>query len=1088
MKHKLFFVCLLLAVMGKAQSNFPFMTYGTASLFPREIFFGDTGQIYITGQCNIRGTINNEISWNGYCYTILNIFGGCSPSLANTFVVGEEGLIRKNEACEIFGSWIDQVSNTTDSLFSVKFLNNNLGVVVGEGGTILRTTNNGSNWQAIASPISTSLYNLTVKPNASMVACGASGAVIASVDSGQTWQPLNTGIFTSLYDINFPCPDTGYAVGAAGVLLRTIDGGISWQPLNSGVLTKISAVDFINKDVGMIVGDDGLLKRTIDAGITWNTIPFSSFYDLIDIQFKDQQNGYFITTQETYRTSDGGLTWRNMAADLQAVQYLNDSILVAVGEGIVRKSVDNGYTWNVTQPINGVRWYDLDFINPDTGFICGYSGQIMKTVDGGANYVSQISNPVNTHYYFNIHFFNKDTGIAVGAPYLFSTTTNGGATWNTTSSPNPNIYGYYDIFFINRQVGWICGSQGAVRKSVNGGQSFFPQSTGTTNYLNAIYFLDSLKGFACGGSGTLIRTLDGGNTWTNISTPTSSDYYCIAFVDSLLGYVTTGNGGLLTTINGGNTWTFSFVDFNITDIALYNPYKGFAVGYGDARLNYDPIRNFNSYQPLCRVSSSFCRPVLAPNVSIGQGNIFIFELDTTGNDFNDPVILGAVPSDTSRPYLYFSIADDFPAGNYSSRVRTTFTHPVNTSMKTQSVLYEIPRGTIWYSNDTIFATYNEAYNYTWRRNFVTYPSKANYLVPDSSGTYTVTIKYGCCNDLILSITLGNCNNEFIVAPTIDQNIVGVCDSSIATFSVTGSGTIVWYDSDTAMAPIATGHSFQTPPITMQQYFYVASQLGVCESPRIRLTAYVATPSANPGMIGDTVCSGQPAFLFSNNGIKVKWYSTAFDSLALSESNFFYIPSATTSDTFYTANYYDQCVNDRTPVVLTVLESPTLNTIMGDTVVIPGDTVYYAYPIIAGENLNWTVSGGIITYMGDSLGVYWPQNAQGVVTLVATNANGCSTDTIRLHVSVNILNGLSNGISASLTVYPNPAVTEIHIRTDGQSTGNTIYIHDHTGRVVSEYQVLSGGMVGTIPVGHFAAGTYYISTRINNGVVPISIIR
>ena len=129
-KLLLFFLLSFTLNSSFSQNNFAIVSYGTTNYYPREIFFGDTGEVYFTGQCSIRGSINNEVSWNGYCYTPLYIMGGCSPSLANTFVVGKNGLISKNSACEIFGSWANQVSGTTDTLYSIKFYDINTGIIV----------------------------------------------------------------------------------------------------------------------------------------------------------------------------------------------------------------------------------------------------------------------------------------------------------------------------------------------------------------------------------------------------------------------------------------------------------------------------------------------------------------------------------------------------------------------------------------------------------------------------------------------------------------------------------------------------------------------------------------------------------------------------------------------------------------------------------------------------------------------------------------------------------------------------------------------------------------------------------------------
>ena len=93
----LFLFCLLqsIALSVFSQNNFAVVAYGYTAYQPKEVFFGDTDEVYFVGSCNIRGSINNEITWNGYCYTPNDIYGGCSPAIANTFLVGRNGLITK---------------------------------------------------------------------------------------------------------------------------------------------------------------------------------------------------------------------------------------------------------------------------------------------------------------------------------------------------------------------------------------------------------------------------------------------------------------------------------------------------------------------------------------------------------------------------------------------------------------------------------------------------------------------------------------------------------------------------------------------------------------------------------------------------------------------------------------------------------------------------------------------------------------------------------------------------------------------------------------------------------------------------------
>src|SRR2546426_10283472 len=74
-----------------------------------------------------------------------NNLRGASFVDANTgTVVGEYGTIVRTT--DGGNSWTIQASGTTENLWAVSFKDSNKGTAVGEGGTILGTTDGGANW------------------------------------------------------------------------------------------------------------------------------------------------------------------------------------------------------------------------------------------------------------------------------------------------------------------------------------------------------------------------------------------------------------------------------------------------------------------------------------------------------------------------------------------------------------------------------------------------------------------------------------------------------------------------------------------------------------------------------------------------------------------------------------------------------------------------------------------------------------------------------------------------------------------------------------------------------------------------------
>ena len=103
----------------------------------------------------------------------------------------------------VFGQWSAANSGTTNNLNGGYLLDSGVGFVVGDAGTILKTT-----------------------------------------DAGMTWSPLTSGTTNALYDVYFFDATQGVAVGEQGLILRTTDGGAGWQGVTSGVTDTLRSVSF----------------------------------------------------------------------------------------------------------------------------------------------------------------------------------------------------------------------------------------------------------------------------------------------------------------------------------------------------------------------------------------------------------------------------------------------------------------------------------------------------------------------------------------------------------------------------------------------------------------------------------------------------------------------------------------------------------------------------------------------------------------------------------------------------------------------------------------------------------------------------
>jgi photosystem II stability/assembly factor-like uncharacterized protein len=204
------------------------------------------------------------------------------------------------------------------------------------------------------------------------------------------------------------------------------------------------------------------------------------------------------------------------------------------------------------------------YINANTGVIVGDGGTILRTTNGGTNWVAQTS-PTYDYNYCTVCFINENTGFAVGSDEyktkkasktggMFVKTTNGGANW-TLSYPGFWVYG---VSFVDANTGWIAGSSpsgtGGVYKTTNGGTNWTQQLDSVVSYVR---FFDTNTGFACGWSG-IYHTTNGGTNWEQQSTYTA---YWMSFINANTGWIAI-NGTVYHTTDGGKNWVTQSVGYN----------------------------------------------------------------------------------------------------------------------------------------------------------------------------------------------------------------------------------------------------------------------------------------------------------------------------------------------------------------------------------------------------------------------------------------------------------------------------------------------------------------------------------------------
>jgi photosystem II stability/assembly factor-like uncharacterized protein len=306
-----------------------------------------------------------------------------------------------------------------------------------------------------------------------------------------------------------------------------------------------------------------------------------------------------------------GQSWTEQTSGVTStitnVFFINDTVGWVSTTGKVLKTTDGGANWVANtlgiQPTQILA--SLCFTSENIGWVVGYGGKILKTTDGGVGWTSQ--NSGTTRNLSSVNFVNDSIGWIVGADSInsFGTilyTSNGGTTW--TPQYHLGMFTYYAAMFLDSNHGWAVGEAGGIARTVDGGANWqFPSEPGS-NDLADVFFSSPSKGWAVGANGTIITSSDSGATWTTQNSGVNSSLYGVYFTSDTEGWVVgsyiSGQGPtFLYTNNGGITWTrqtASTANFNVGDLCFLTSSKGWAVGTNGKILKYSPVSSNNLLQ------------------------------------------------------------------------------------------------------------------------------------------------------------------------------------------------------------------------------------------------------------------------------------------------------------------------------------------------------------------------------------------------------------------------------------------------------------------------------------------------------------
>ena len=95
---------------------------------------------------------------------------------------------------------------------------------------------------------------------------GSTGTILKTTNGGTDWTFQAKDTLPFLNSVYFTDKDNGYAVGYNGSIMKTINGGTLWTLQMSGTTSYFSSVFFTGVNTGYAVGQNGVILKTENGG------------------------------------------------------------------------------------------------------------------------------------------------------------------------------------------------------------------------------------------------------------------------------------------------------------------------------------------------------------------------------------------------------------------------------------------------------------------------------------------------------------------------------------------------------------------------------------------------------------------------------------------------------------------------------------------------------------------------------------------------------------------------------------------------------------------------------------------------------
>jgi photosystem II stability/assembly factor-like uncharacterized protein len=370
------------------------------------------------------------------------------------------------------------VAHASHGLRGLDFTDAQIGHAVGEGASVLATSDGGKTWLEDGGDSPLTLTSIRCENASACLATTDNGdRVLRTTDGGRTFERVATT--SNILCLAFGPGARALGAGISGQISVTDDAGATWTPVGGRLSAGLIRLRATSQALAFATGSSGRLARTEDGGRTWAVRHVATSQSITDVSFASATTGYALDlVGRLLRTADGGSSWRFVRTGFSA----RPQAVLARGGGIV--------------------------------LLIGPHG-ILRSSSSGRKFARVRSRAAQRAKLFEVDHAGRAI-VAYGSRRI-AMSRNRGRSWRTVRRPPRALIAGVD--FVSRRTGFLLEQNGRLWRTRNGGRSWRDLPGIGSDDAVGLAFAGARRGylvlsrFGDDARGYLLRTSDGGRTW-----------------------------------------------------------------------------------------------------------------------------------------------------------------------------------------------------------------------------------------------------------------------------------------------------------------------------------------------------------------------------------------------------------------------------------------------------------------------------------------------------------------------------------------------------------------------------------------------